>query len=68
MAVLPINTNALSWGSLMARGGREPIDDSTLNFSYAHLLWELNQPNTYLASTVTDNKGGSGIFYVGLIT
>ncbi len=68
MAVLPINTNALSWGSLMARCNREPIDDSTLNFSYAHLLWELNQPNTYLPSTVTDNKGGSGNFYVGLIT
>lgn len=68
MAVSPIKTTPLSWGSLMARGNREPIDDSTLNNSYAHLLWELNQPNTYLPNTVKDNKGGSGNFYVGLIT
>ena len=68
MAVSAIKTTPLSWGSLMARGNREPIDDSTLNNSYAHLLWELNQPNTYLPNTVKDNKGGSGNFYVGLIT
>ena len=49
----------------MNRGNREPLDSSQLNFSYAHLLWELNQPSTYLKGK---SNGGSGNFYVGMIT
>ena len=71
MAVKPIGTTQLTWGSIMGRGNREPLDDTQLNYSYADLLWELNQRtgNPSDASyTIGANKGGSGNFYVGLIT
>ena len=71
MAVKPIGTTQLTWGSIMGRGNREPLDDTQLNYSYADLLWELNQRtgNPDDASyTIGANKGGSGNFYVGLIT
>ena len=71
MAVKSVVTTPLTWGSLMGRGNREPLDDTQLNYSYTDLLWELNQRkgNPSDASyTVGANKGGSGNFYVGLIT
>lgn len=68
MAYTPIGASALTWGSMITRGNREPSDASTLNLSYQHLLWELNLPNDYIKDTNTNNKGGSGNFYTGLIT
>lgn len=71
MAVKSVVTTPLTWGSLMGRGNREPLDDTQLNYSYTDLLWELNQrtgnPND-ASYTIGKNKGGSGNFYVGLIT
>lgn len=71
MAVKPIGTTQLTWGSLMGRGNREPLDDTQSNYSYTDLLWELNQRTgnpSDAAYTIGANKGGSGNFYVGLIT
>ena len=66
MAVKPIGTTALTWGSLLGRGNREPIDATQLNYSYTDLLWELNQRT--VSYQVGKNNGGSGNYYVGLIT
>ena len=66
MAVKPIGTTALTWGSLLGRGNREPIDATQLNYSYTDLLWELNQRT--VSYQIGANNGGSGNYYVGLIT
>lgn len=66
MAVKPIGTTALTWGSLLGRGNREPIDATQLNYSYTDLLWELNQRT--VSYQIGINNGGSGNYYVGLIT
>lgn len=66
MAVKPIGTTALTWGSLLGRGNREPIDATQLNYSYTDLLWELNQRT--VSYQIGSNNGGSGNYYVGLIT
>lgn len=66
MAVKPIGTTALTWGSLLGRGNREPIDATQLNYSYTDLLWELNQRT--VSYQIGTNNGGSGNYYVGLIT
>ena len=66
MAVKPIGTTALTWGSLLGRGNREPIDATQLNYSYTDLLWELNQRT--VSYQIGKNNGGSGNYYVGLIT
>ena len=66
MAVKPIGTTALTWGSLLGRGNREPIDATQLNYSYTDLLWELNQRT--VSYQIGVNNGGSGNYYVGLIT
>ena len=66
MAVKPIGTTALTWGSLLGRGNREPIDAAQLNYSYTDLLWELNQRT--VSYQIGINNGGSGNYYVGLIT
>ena len=66
MAVKPIGTTALTWGSLLGRGNREPIDATQLNYSYTDLLWELNQRT--VSYEIGTNNGGSGNYYVGLIT
>ena len=66
MAVKPIGTTALTWGSLLGRGNREPIDATQLNYSYTDLLWELNQRT--VSYKIGTNNGGSGNYYVGLIT
>ena len=66
MAVKPIGTTALTWGSLLGRGNREPIDATQLNYSYTDLLWELNQRT--VSYKIGKNNGGSGNYYVGLIT
>ena len=66
MAVKPIGTTALTWGSLLGRGNREPIDATQLNYSYTDFLWELNQRT--VSYQIGANNGGSGNYYVGLIT
>ena len=66
MAVKPIGTTTLTWGSLLGRGNREPIDATQLNYSYTDLLWELNQRT--VSYQIGTNNGGSGNYYVGLIT
>lgn len=66
MAVKPIGTTALTWGGLLSRGNREPIDATQLNYSYTDLLWELNQRT--VSYQIGINNGGSGNYYVGLIT
>src|SRR5574344_2084988 len=66
MEVKPIGTTALTWGSLLGRGNREPIDATQLNYSYTHLLWKLNQRT--VSYQIGANNGGSGNYYVGLIT
>lgn len=66
MAVKPIGTTALTWSSLLGRGNREPIDATQLNYSYTDLLWELNQRT--VSYQIGINNGGSGNYYVGLIT
>ena len=66
MAVKPIGTTALTWGSLLGRGNREPIDATQLNYSYTDLLWELNQRT--VSYQIGANNGGSGNYYAGLIT
>lgn len=67
MAVSTIKTNQANWGFLTTRLNREPVDAASLNNSYTDLLWELNQTSsTYVLGQ--SNAGGSGNYYVGLIT
>lgn len=71
MAIKSVGTSPLTWGSLLGRGNREPVDDTQLNYSYTDLLWELNQRSgkpSDASYTIAKNKGGSGNYYVGLIT
>ncbi len=71
MAIKPKDTTALSWSSMMQRGSREPLDSTMINYSYTDFLWELNQragAPSDVSYTKGTNKGGSGRFYVGMIT
>ena len=71
MAIKSVGTSPLTWGSLLGRGNREPVDDTQLNYSYTDLLWELNQRSgkpSDASYTIAKNEGGSGNYYVGLIT
>lgn len=69
MAVNNVKSGPLTWGSLGSRLYREPMDSSVLNYSYADLLWELNQvDNTYTIGAGGHSGGGMSNYYVGMIT
>lgn len=69
--IFPNVASDLSWGKLMISGSREPLETRLSNLSYTDFLWELNHVKgapSDASYTKGIGGGGSGNYYVGLIT